>query len=702
MITPKIISARRLRRFAIAGSVGLPGSRVRGRRGQGGRNTLVLLATIAILTFPDLGRADSSDPQTGAAAQAGRQSQTAGAQPASSSAPAERIAYYQQLLQADPRDTDALVGLARAEAELKNFSAAMSAYRRVLEANPRDRGAQIQLARLLGWNQQYDESIRAFRAVLDETPDDREALEGLANVQVWSRKPEDAAVTYGHLASKYPDDPRYLFEAARLEADTHQYAAARERLTTLLALEPGNLDARLLLAQIELKQGQYPSALRQFERVLTERPADIEALMGTARAHYYTGDLERAYVEASQLVEQQPQNFDALFLLASIERARGHRHRARLLLNSAERLSPHSLEVKELREKLWSESSTVLHLTAGYTREIGSPAGPGVPADLIEEDLRSFVFGSRLDFAALPRTTSSFSFNSLPVEIPSGFFGGAAVPSQFLYQQTTRAFSKLTLRGGIGLEHFGPGVPVNLPNGAGPQPSATSTAIGFGGGTFVLSPRFSFDLIWNRSGITYTPLSTRLGVVSSRTEGGASVTFDPRTNFRVTYFRERFTTEPYGHLVSVVGPTGNRETTVESVEYENGSGGTLTFNHRFVDREGLAVEAGFSALLYGYDGPRRGVYLGFFTPSFYQRELATSRLSGQFTKRLGYDLSASFGMQQIEQGEPIKRAVILSPDFTFKLTPYLSGNIGYIYYDSAESFGIVQGNGVHLGIDWRF
>jgi hypothetical protein len=510
---------------------------------------------------------------------------------------------------------------------------------------------------------------------------------------------EDAAATYAKLAAAHPGDTSYLFEAARLEAVLHQYASARSRLTSLLAVEPDNLDARLLLAQLELKQGQSASALRQFERVLAQRPADLEALEGAARAHYYTGDLGQAYELASRLVEQEPGNFDALFLLASIERARGQRYEARLLLNRADRISPHNSDVKELREKVWQESSTVLHLTAAYNREITSPE-PGVPPSEVVEDLRTFAFGSRLDFVRLPRTTSSFLFDFLPVETPLGFYGGAAAPYEFLYQQTTHVFSKLALRGGIGFQHFGPGVPVNLPNGAGPQPSATSAVVGFGGGTFALTRHVSFDFTWNRSGITYTPLAVRLGVISSRTEEGLGVAFDPRTTLHLTYFQERLTTEPYTQVVST-GTTGN-PMTVTSSEYENGSGGTAVFSRLIVNRERLVLDVGGSALLFGYDGPRRGVFLGFFTPSFYQRELFDSRVKGRLSKTFGYDVSASFGVQQVNQGQPIKHALILSPGFTFKLTPYLSGSIGYTHYDAAQSLGLVQGNGVHLGIDWRF
>ena len=667
------------------------------RRVPCGRGELIaLLLAIATVVAGGLSYAEPGNPQSAApAVQPERQV----APPPGSSA-AQRIAFYQKRLQNYPDDVDALEALAGAEAELKNFPAAILAYRRVLASHPQDRDAQIQLARLLGWNRQYDDSIGAFRAMLEQAPEDREALEGLASVQVWSKRLEEAAATYGRLASSHPEEHRYLFEAARLEASTHQYAAARERLTTLLALDPQNLDARLLLAQLESRQGQYASALRQFDRVLEDRPADPGALLGAARARYYLGELERADAEATRLVEGQPQNYDALFLLASIERARGNRRRARALLNSAERLSPHSPEVSELREKLWSESSTVLHLAAGYTHEIGSPNVAGIPASLIEEDLRSFSFGSRLDFKVLPRSTSTVSFDSFPVQIPSGLFGGAAAPSQFLYQQNTRIFSKLNLRGGIGLEHFGPGVPVNLPNGAGPQPGATAAPIGFAGGTIALNPRLSFDFTWSHFAVTYTPLAARLGVLSSRMEGGPVITFDPRTTLRLSYYQERFSTERYDQSVHAIGATSN-QTSAGSLS-EKGRGGTLTLNRRLVERERLALDAGFSALAFGYDGPRHGVFLGFFTPRLYQREMVTSRLSGPVSKKLGYDLSASFGVQQADQGQAIKRALILDPGFTFKLAPYLSGSVGYTHYDSVQSLGIVRGNGAHLGIDWRF
>ncbi|HEV2425942.1 MAG TPA: tetratricopeptide repeat protein [Terriglobia bacterium] len=607
------------------------------------------------------------------------------------------LADYEQRLKANPDDVDALEAIARVEAARKNFAPAIAAYQRIVTARPQDRAARIQLARLLGWNHQYPESIRAYQAALAQAPDDAEALEGQAAVEEWSGKIADAAAIYGRLASAHPENVTYIYRVARLEAAGSQYPVARDRLATVLALDPEQLDARLLLAQLELKTGQYSSATRQFERVLARRPADPDALMGAAQARYYTGDLGAAYVEASRVVRQQPQNFDAIYLLASIERARGHRHQATLLLNRAHQLSRHNAEVASLRKKLADDSSTVLHLTAAYTHE----DQPGFFGSMAE-DLHSLAFGSRLDFVVLPRTASSFSANALPSESPSGILRGAVAPTEFLYRQTTRAFKGLTLRGGVGMEHFGPGVPVTLPKGSGLQPGATSALVGFLGGTYALNAAWSFDLTWSHLALPYTPLAVRLGVVSTRNEGGVNWTPDPRTGFHLTYFQEHLASEPYRQISSAVSPGTGLPKVIKARSPENGSGGTLSFNRRVIDGERLALDLGASAFLEGYDGPRRNVDLGFFTPGFYQRELLNGRLSGRLSKHFGYDLAGSFGVQQVDRKQALKHALALSPTLKFNVTPYVGASVGYIYYDSAQTLGLLRGNGVRAGIDWKF
>jgi hypothetical protein len=94
--------------------------------------------------------------------------------------------------------------------------------------------------------------------------------------------------------------------------------------------------------------------------------------------------------------------------------------------------------------------------------------------------------------------------------------------------------------------------------------------------------------------------------------------------------------------------------------------------------------------------------MGFFTPSFYQRHLLTTCLKGKLWGPVGYDFSGGIGLQQVEQGQALTRALTLSPAFTFQADSRLSLRVESTHYDSAPAFGKVSGNGVRLSTDYRF
>ena len=94
--------------------------------------------------------------------------------------------------------------------------------------------------------------------------------------------------------------------------------------------------------------------------------------------------------------------------------------------------------------------------------------------------------------------------------------------------------------------------------------------------------------------------------------------------------------------------------------------------------------------------------MGFFSPSFYQRQLLTTRLQGKLWGPLGYDFSAGIGVQQLEQGQPFLRALTVSPAFTLRASARVSFRLEYAHYDSAPGLGQVSGNAVRLEADFKF
>jgi tetratricopeptide (TPR) repeat protein len=618
--------------------------------------------------------------------------------PPAGSPPADFQRYYEERLQLEPRHHQAGMGLARTQVELGEYPAAIRTYSQVLADYPDDRDAKLELARLRGWNHQYADAIKLYREVTAAAPQDIEALEGLGRILTWSGHLQDAAETYERLIALSPANAAYVLELAQLQSRLGEVGDARQTFASLLAMDPGNREARLQLARLEIREGDYADALHHFKQLLKQNPRDFEGRLGEAQVYYYRDQLGPALSLASILHTEQPYNFDVIFLLAGIERAKRNRRAEAVLLDQCERLSPNNAEVAALRERLRDESPVVLHTTAAFARETSLASSASEP-----EDLRNFDFGTTLDFALLPRTSSSFSFSYLPSSSPDGAIQGSVGPGQFMYRQSTRVSHLLTLRAGAGLVRFGPGGPQVLPGNPDPVPTATLQPIGFVGASLFARKDLSFDLNWTRSAITYTPLSVRLGVIAENIEGRLNYLPTPRSELHLNYYQGLYFSEVYAHVTNGIFRGEPVRITDSRADHQRGSGGSIVFNQNLIRLRHLAWDLGYWGLAFGFNGLRNDVYyMGFFTPSFYQRQLLTTRLQGKLWGPVGYDFSGGIGLQQVEQGQALTRALTLSPAFTLRASRRLSFRLGYTHYDSAPGLGKVSGNTVLLSTDYKF
>jgi hypothetical protein len=250
--------------------------------------------------------------------------------------------------------------------------------------------------------------------------------------------------------------------------------------------------------------------------------------------------------------------------------------------------------------------------------------------------------------------------------------------------------------------------------------TATFRPLALAGFTVAPAKRFSFDLDVTRSGIAYTPVAAKLGVIEERIGSGLNFFFTPRTELRLDYYYGHYSAERFDHFdlsnvkivrlpVAFVGVplsacflvTGQLRTE-NKADHDQSHGGSAVFNRKFIRSERLSFDAGYSGLAYGFAGQRRKVFMGFFNPSFYQRHLVTTRLYGQLWRPVGYDFAGGVGLQQVEQGHALTRAVILSPALTLKASHHLSLTVGYTYYNTAETLGRLRGNAVRASTDWKF
>ncbi|HVB28631.1 MAG TPA: tetratricopeptide repeat protein [Terriglobia bacterium] len=659
--------------------------------------------------FEALAKKNPGDPQNAAALQditrAEETTHWKALRPAADASPQVWLDFYRKRLASDPKDRDAMKGLAYEESRLNQQNAALQDYRRVLETYPDDRDSKLELARLLSLDRQYPAAIALYRQALQPDPGDTQILAGLARVYVWSGQPEKALPIYEQLLSGDPSNAAYLLATGQMEIQLKQYDAARESLGRVLAADPANRNARLELARLNTSQGQYDAALKEYEVLLNQNPQDPDALLGKARISFYQGKLSQAHAAATEAVEKRPDDFSSVFLLASIEHAQHHRHKTLSLIGRAEKLSPGDAEVASLRNQVLSESRVTLSTTVAYAREIGPPSQSNGRTGLANEDLRMYTYGTTVGLNLFPKTNSYFSFISTPTDSPPGpvrdslgnqiptGITGATAPYEFLYRQSTRFNRRLTVRAGAGFVRFGPGALVPIPGQTALINGATQRPVGLAGVSLGLANKLSLDLDASRSAITYTPVSTRLGVIQDRLQGRVNYFFDSRTQLHLAYWYGHYSSEDYFHAAAVNGI---------QAEHDQGQGGSIIFNRQVLHSPGFSLDAGYEGYLYGFAGQDRNVFLGFFNPSFYQRHEFVPRIYGPLWGPLGYDLSAGIGFQQTGRGEAITRAWNVSPNLSVRVSRHLRLIFGYTHYNTAQILGPLRGNEVRFGTEWQY
>jgi hypothetical protein len=303
------------------------------------------------------------------------------------------------------------------------------------------------------------------------------------------------------------------------------------------------------------------------------------------------------------------------------------------------------------------------------------------------------------DFSVWPRTQSSISFDALPATSPGGALGGAVVPSQFIYRQTTPIFSNLILRGGVGVMRFGPGGLQNIPGQTQPISVATYRPLGFVSASYAVKTNLNLDLTVARDAVPYTPFSVRMGVMESRLEGGLKFSFAHHTELRVDLFLARYSSAPFQQLELL---NGTPSLVGRAPFRQPAHGGSVTLLRNILRFEHSSLDLGYEGRMYGFRGSPQELYMGFFNPRFYQVHQLTAHLYGTVRGPLGYDFSGGLGVQQVDTHQPLTRALNLSPALSYRINRRLSFKLGYLHYNYAQSLGVIRGNGVTFSIDSRF
>lgn len=189
------------------------------------------------------------------------------------------VKVFSSVLESDPGNTRARLGLARAHAIKREFALSLKAYERVLEQDANYDYAAREHARTLVWDQQYEESFKHYERLIARLPRD-----GMA-VDFFDDPVDNVAL---QALSDFESNTEFA-ESVQLELTAKRNMAwrppiAQQALEQLTIREPANQEALFDLAQIEHRRGLTGDAISHYQELIKVAGGHQEATRALAGA----------------------------------------------------------------------------------------------------------------------------------------------------------------------------------------------------------------------------------------------------------------------------------------------------------------------------------------------------------------------------------------------------------------------------------
>ncbi len=150
---------------------------------------------------------------------------------------AEAIEFYQQILQEDPEDYQAIRELAQVYSWNKEYDKSIQYYDMLLSKSPTDYDALLGKAQVLGWAGEYDMAEDLYSKVIEAVPDYLDAYLGLANVCLWTSKYQQALGLLRKIEEEHPQNQEIIRKIFDIYYTSGDFKSAREYYQKIIKLD---------------------------------------------------------------------------------------------------------------------------------------------------------------------------------------------------------------------------------------------------------------------------------------------------------------------------------------------------------------------------------------------------------------------------------------------------------------------------------
>ncbi|MGH9601985.1 MAG: tetratricopeptide repeat protein, partial [Terriglobales bacterium] len=556
---------------------------------------------------------------------------------------------------------ETLLAQAEGAAAKGNYVEAVHQYHRVLERDPRNLKAKLQIARVLSWSKNYGEAAVQYEELLRTTPENQAARQERARVLSWDTKFADSIAEYervlkdaeatraaGQAEQISINDAR--LEYARVLSWAQRYDDAMAQFDLLLpdkaVREPKHKDILIEKARVQAWSRHYDQSVETYDQALVLAPSDFEARLGKAQATFWSGKLDEAALQLQPLLAEQPKHPETSYVLAAVERGRGHNGRALGLLKNA----PQNQETEKLRSSIREDLRPILRLRYGFedSREIS--ATDPTPSD--DSTYTAHRYSAGIEFFPHPDVSLEI-FNTVTdagTSTPAlARHGTEGIATETMARVNIKASPWLRLLLGAGGGTGGTGCQVPL---VAPVLTSCPAAVGqenrrqhflYEIHPVITRGDFRLEVIASRRLADYTPVAIHDNVIHRRETLAASYFWRRRVRLGAEYWHATYNIDSPDSLL----PAGSRS--FEAI----GNGGSFWVRPILFQSDRLTVDVGFRTELFAFDDDgvvpmaQQIVTGGFFTPHKYERYAATGHVSWDPHPRVHWELDGSLGPQRV-------------------------------------------------------
>jgi LmbE family N-acetylglucosaminyl deacetylase/tetratricopeptide (TPR) repeat protein len=234
----------------------------------------------------------------------------------------EACTRLEEVVREAPRDFDARLRLADTYAVLRDLDHSIAAYRDLLDLDPANRRAKVGLARVLRWSHRSKDAEILYKEILADAPEDAEAIEGLARTYaVAGDFPNAVALIDRGLGLSRGNAQLHAFKGTVL-AWQGRLDEALVCLEHALRLRPQAPDILHDLGDVLMWKGDAEGAARAYRQVREIEPGDVGTALDLARAYERSGNVALAEDAVLDALRLAPDDRGALERLQELRRGR--------------------------------------------------------------------------------------------------------------------------------------------------------------------------------------------------------------------------------------------------------------------------------------------------------------------------------------------------------------------------------------------